>query len=167
MFPRDIEIKKIEKFEDGRGFLEVRFEGQGNDSIALKKSFSKKGVFRGMHFQQSPNSQKKIIQVISGSVIDFVIDMRSWCSSFGKIYHQTINAMERESFVIPDYYAHGFLALEDTCLQYLTLGKYCSESEICLVLPDDYLNNLGINFNNLILSEKDKKGFNFENYFKS
>lgn len=166
MFPKDIKVVKIKNYHDHRGHLEVKYEGDGAKSIALKSSQSKKGVFRGLHYQLPPKSQKKVIQVITGNVLDIIIDMRVGFSTFGKIYSKELEAKENEVLIIPDYYAHGFLALTDCTFQYMTFGRYCDEAEICLGLPVNYFKNLKINTNEIILSDKDQKALDYNKYFK-
>lgn len=57
--------------QDDRGHLDVLYE-QGE--VVLKRSFSRVGVFRGMHWQRPPHAQIKLIRVVSGRILDFVLD---------------------------------------------------------------------------------------------
>lgn len=134
------------RFEDERGFLEVLYEEAG---VVLKRSFSKAGVFRGMHLQSSVASQKKLIRVVSGAVIDFV------CKPQGAepvLYFREISANDGWFEINADY-AHGFYALQDTQFEYFCLGKYNEVCESSYSIFDILISEFGIG--NVIASTKD------------
>ncbi len=165
MFPQDIKVLKIQNFTDRRGSLSIVFESDEPQVIALKKSQSKKYVFRGMHFQRDPFPQKKVIQVLSGTIIDIVINMDINSVDYGRVFERIIKAEDGELFYIPGYYAHGFLALTDVEFQYITLGKYSYESEMSISLPSNYFESKGLSSTEFILSDKDAAAISYENYF--
>lgn len=167
MFPKDVDIIEPHTFSDLRGSLDVVFETDGASDIAVKRSFSYRSVFRGMHFQPNPFGQVKIIEVLQGRIVDFLIDMDPKSASFGRTYAVPLAASDNKRFRIPAHYAHGFLALSDCIFQYITIGKYVPSAEVTLSLPESFLNNLelGIFDNEIILSEKDKSATMYEDYF--
>ena len=167
MFPLDVSIHKLNSFSDNRGCLDVIFEQEISNQISLKRSISKKNVFRGMHYQKSPSLQKKVIQVISGTVIDILINMDINSEVYGKIYEREIIATNSEVIHIPEHYAHGFIAMTETVFQYITFGKYSSNNEISIKLPESYFSKIEININDLIISEKDINAISYEDYFKN
>lgn len=166
MFPSDVSIVKLNSFSDNRGYLDIIFENEINDHISLKRSYSKKFVFRGMHYQQSPYLQKKVIQVVSGTVIDILINMDSKSEYYGKIYQREIIASNSEVVHIPEYYAHGFVAMTETVFQYITFGKYSLENELSLSLPKSFFTKIQLNISDLIISAKDMNAISYEDYFK-
>lgn len=136
-----------QKKEDARGFLEVLYEANG---VVLKRSFSKKGVFRGMHMQALPNEQTKLIRVIRGRIIDFVIEP----NGVNEIRWQEIEA-GNDWIKIDAKFAHGFYALEDTDFEYICDGAYMESAEKSYSIVD-FLKNV-LQLDDLILSEKDAK----------
>jgi len=138
--------KSSVKREDSRGHLEVLYE---NNTTILKRSFSKKGVFRGLHRQAEPFLQEKIIRVVSGSIVDFVVDVES--ESFS-ISSQKITP-ESDWVLIEGRYAHGFYALEDTVFEYICDGSYNEDAEESYSIAE-YLSGLPF-VDEVIMSEKD------------
>ncbi len=92
-------------------------------------SNSKKGVFRGMHYQiHTP--QSKLITCIRGAVIDFAVDLRQKSSTFLKTIRVELNEMNNYSVFLPKGLAHGFISLEDnSTLLYQINGGYVPENE--------------------------------------
>lgn len=148
-------------FKDDRG---VFFESYNESWFAEKglptnfvqdnQSFSLKGVVRGLHFQNAPFAQGKLVRVISGSVMDVVVDVRPDSPTFGK--HETfILKSELNNMVyVPEGFAHGFVALEDSVFSYKCTNLYHKESESGILWNDA---DLGIDWGveNPIVSEKD------------
>jgi len=133
--------------KDKRGYLDILYEDEG---CVLKQSFSKAGVFRGMHWQRKPYSQIKIIRVISGKILDFVMDVSK---SPIQISYQELKS--KDGWILVDaHLAHGFYAIEDTHFEYLCIGEYNVKFEESYSI----INFLKVNFGilNPILSEKDR-----------
>lgn len=132
--------------EDDRGWLEVLYE---SDAMVLKRSFSRRGVFRGLHFQVEPSAQTKVIRVVSGSIVDVVVDM-----SNPMLEPKTATLTPTDGWVrIDARYAHGFYALEDTVFEYVCDGGYDEGSELAYSIAHRLPALLGVT--NAILSEKD------------
>ncbi len=93
-------------------------------------SSSKKGVFRGLHYQTGNFAQSKLVRVLKGSVIDFIVDLREDSKTYGKFEFFELNDKNNLSLFVPPYFAHGFLSLEDdTLLSYKCGNYYHKESE--------------------------------------
>ena len=118
-------------------------------------SFSSKGVLRGLHFQKQPYEQGKLIKVISGKVLDVALDLRPDSMTFGKHYKVILNGDQQNLFYLPEGFAHGFVALEDSYLFYKCTQLYHKESDSGIAYNDPEL-NIDWGFDNPILSEKDK-----------
>ncbi|MBJ7446921.1 MAG: dTDP-4-dehydrorhamnose 3,5-epimerase family protein [Brevundimonas sp.] len=133
--------------EDNRGWLEVLYE---SDSMVLKRSFSRKGVFRGLHVQMAPSAQTKVIRVVSGSIIDVVVDVADPALEL-----KTTTLTPADGWVrIEAQYAHGFYALEDTVFEYACDGGYDEASEQAWSIADRLPELLGVT--TVILSDKDR-----------
>ena len=107
---------------DARGWLDVLYEGS---HCVLKRSFSSRGVFRGLHLQLAPNRQTKLVRVVSGRILDFVVDP----TVVDPEIHCTEIGPNRGWVLIPDHLAHGFYALEDTVFEYVCDGPYAEGHE--------------------------------------
>ncbi len=81
---------------------------QFNHSINLKK-----GTFRGLHYQASPNQETKLVKCIKGAVIDIVIDLRPKSTTYLECEKILLTEKNRRSILIPKDFAHGFITLED------------------------------------------------------
>ena len=85
---------------------------------------SRKGVIRGLHFQQR-HSQDKLVHAIAGEVYDVVVDLREGSDSFGRWEGFRLTEQNKKMLYIPKGFAHGFLALEEnTILSYLIGDQY-------------------------------------------
>lgn len=121
---------------DSRGFFSKPFEKRifAEHGIELSpyeelRSFSHKGVLRGLHFQRE-HSQDKLVQVLSGAAYDVAVDLREGSSTFGKWEGFELTAENRRLLYIPKGFAHGFLALEEgTLFSYLCGDRYDPASD--------------------------------------
>lgn len=152
-----------EVYHDTRGwFLEFYKEGPFHSHNINYKftqenvSYSKKGVVRGLHFQYQPWQQAKLVSVLQGKVLDVVVDLRKGSTTFGKSYSCILDSERHNLLMVPDGFAHGFAALEDSLFLYKSSGVYNREAESGILWNDP---DLKINwpFDNPILSEKDRK----------
>lgn len=175
----EIEEKKIKGivevfpkvFEDNRGFFletynEKRYIQFLNNGSFVQDNFSSsnKGVLRGLHFQTPPNSQGKLVQVIAGSVLDVVLDLRKNSTTYGQHLKVILSAQKRNQLWIPEGFAHGFLALEDnTIFSYKCTNYYNPQSEETILWNDRSL-NIDWQIKNPIISPKDKEGVLFEDF---
>ncbi len=149
-------------FQDERGYFfesynENDFKKNGLDVkfVQDNQSLSHKGVLRGLHFQNPPYAQGKLVRVIKGAVLDVVVDIRKKSKTFGKHFSLELNEQNKTMLYIPEGFAHGFLTLEDnTIFFYKCTNFYNKASENCILWNDKYLNiNWGIS--NPLISEKD------------
>ena len=148
-------------FDDNRGFLstldiEKLIEKLPNSSFNFAYqllSFSeKKHTFRGMHYQEQPFTQNKLIIVHQGSIVDLVIELGK--KEIDKVLSFEISA--GDAIFVPYNYAHGFVSLTDNVLmQYFMDNKFSQENykgfNITKYLEKEYPNI------DLIISEKDRK----------
>ena len=131
---------------DQRGHLDVLYE-QGE--IVLKSSFSKAGVFRGMHWQRPPHAQIKLIRVVTGRILDFVVDPTE---SPARLYRRELGP-DDGWMQIDSYLAHGFYAIENTDFEYICIGAYNEEAESSFSITSFLQCTLGLT--QLTLSAKD------------
>ncbi len=149
-------------FNDERGcffeaYNKVLFQSNGiqpefvQDNISL----SHKNVLRGLHFQNAPFAQGKIVSVIKGSVLDVVVDIRKASLTFGKHYSIELSDKNNLIFYVPAGFAHGFISLEDnTIFTYKCTNNYNKASEGGIIWNDSTL-NIDWRTNAPLLSPKD------------
>ena len=122
------------------------------------QSRSKKGVLRGLHFQNAPYAQAKLIRVLSGSIIDIVVDLRKGKSTYGKHFPLELSADNKKQLLVPKGFANGFLVLSDYAdVFYKTDEFYNREADGGISFHDPSLGLSDIfQSESLTLSEKDK-----------
>ncbi|UCC98525.1 MAG: dTDP-4-dehydrorhamnose 3,5-epimerase [Phycisphaerales bacterium] len=130
-------------FGDERGyFLETwrstRYEDAGipgpfvQDNVA----FSGKGILRGLHFQH-PQSQGKLVQVLSGEVLDVAVDVRVGSPTFGQWVGERLSEANHRQMYVPPGFAHGYCVLSETALfSYKCTDFYSPEAEIGIIWND-------------------------------
>lgn len=149
-------------FTDDRGYFLESYNKKkllsklDTEFVQDNESMSQKGVLRGLHFQKPPHAQGKLVRVITGSVLDVVVDLRKESSTYGKHFKHILSAENKNQLYVPKGFAHGFLVLEnDTVFSYKCTNYYHKEAEHSLLWNDKTL-NIDWNIENPIISEKDK-----------
>ena len=95
----------------------------------------KKFTLRGLHFQKNEYAQAKLIKVISGRILDFVVDLRTVSDDYNKVFF--FDMKEGDEIYVPRYFAHGFITIqENTIVQYLVDNDYSPENEGVKVWTD-------------------------------
>ena len=124
--------------------------------IQDNQSVSHRNVLRGLHFQNHPHQQGKLIRVVRGGVLDVVVDIRKNSKTFGRHYTIELNEIEKKMLWIPAGFAHGFITLEDnTVFLYKVTDYYDPLSESGILYNDPEL-NIDWQTNSPIVSQKDK-----------
>ncbi len=157
-------------YHDHRGWFTESYNDVAFKSLGLNLSFvqdnlsfSRKGVMRGLHFQKPPYAQGKLIKVISGSVLDVAVDIRPHSQTFGMHYAVELSGERQNMFFLPEGFAHGFLALEDSYLFYKCTKVYHKESDSGFYFNDPEL-SIDWGIISPIISEKDKNLPSFSDY---
>jgi dTDP-4-dehydrorhamnose 3,5-epimerase len=126
------------QFADDRGVFLESFRGDklaehiGHrlDVVQTNVSVSSRGTVRGIHFADVPPSQAKYITALSGSLIDFVIDIRVGSPTFGVWDSVLLDTADRRAVYLAEGLGHAFVALEDnTTATYLCSATYSPERE--------------------------------------
>jgi dTDP-4-dehydrorhamnose 3,5-epimerase len=164
-------VIKPKVFADPRGYFfesynKELFEKNGLDLTFVQdnQSLSHKGVLRGLHFQNPPYAQGKLVRVITGSVYDVAVDIRKGSPTYGKYFGEELTADNKLMMYIPEGFAHGFLTLEDnTIFSYKCTNFYNKASEDSIKWNDP---DIGIKWNTdaPLLSEKDVSGKDFKEF---
>ena len=157
---------------DERGYFLKDFEKEIFDSFGMHseifeefETFSTKNVIRGLHFQNK-NPQIKIVRVIRGEIMDVVVDLRKNSETFGQWASFILSNSNHDILWIPAGFAHGFRVLSDTAIvSYKCIGKYEKEYDTGIVWCDPIL-NIDWQVDNPIVSNRDRKLPNFENFLE-
>ena len=165
----DCYIIEPSRFGDERGyfspyFIAKEFEELGFEKVVqANRSKSAKGVVRGLHFQEDPKCQAKIVEVIKGAAIDVVVDIRVDSPTYGKWTAVRLDDENNRQLFVPRGFAHGFISLkDDTIFQYLIDNDYAPDKEGGIQWNDP---ELRINWDEMfkengidtpLLSEKDR-----------
>ena len=101
-------------------------------------SFSaQKGTLRGLHFQKNPFSQAKLIRCARGVILDVAVDIRQGSPDYGKWTAVELSAENKQQFLIPRGFAHGFLTLtDDVEILYKADQYYSPETDRCIAWND-------------------------------
>ena len=164
-------VIKPKVFEDDRGYFFESYNqnlfkeaGLNLEFVQDNQSLSQKGVLRGLHFQNAPFAQGKLVRVITGAVFDVAVDIRKNSKTYGQWYGIELTEKNKSMMYIPTGFAHGFLTLQDnTIFSYKCTNFYNKSSEDCLLWNDKDI-NINWNFDQPLLSSKDLEGKNFKNF---
>ena len=155
-------------YKDHRGFFTETWQKKTFEQLGINADFvqdnhsrSKKGVLRGIHFQEK-HKQAKLVRCIRGKIMDIAVDLREGSKTFGQHYKVILSDTNHKLLFIPEGFGHGFLSLEDDSeLFYKTTDYYCPNCESGIFYNDIDLKidwqSKEFGIDEMILSEKDKK----------
>ena len=163
----DVKIVRATRFLDERGFFTETYKESEYLEIGLPRfvqdnlSESSKGVIRGLHWQEIPHGQGKLVSCLSGSILDVAVDIRKESPTFGKHVAVELTSNEQIALWVPEGFAHGFQALEDGTRVHYKVTNYWNQNSEKSVNP--LSPSLGIKWriNSPLISEKDNKSRNF------
>ena len=137
----DVKLIEPDVFEDERGFLYESFnqkkfnEAIDQEIIFVQDNHSKssKGVLRGLHYQDPPYAQGKLIRIVAGEVFDVAVDIRKGSPTYGQWLSETLSEGNKKQLWIPEGFAHGFLTLSGEAeFLYKTTNFYSKEHELTI-----------------------------------
>lgn len=157
---------KIEKTEDERGFFARsycadEFEKQGLPKHFVQGNYSynkKSGTLRGLHFQNHPYSEDKVVSCPRGKIFDVLVDLRKESKTYGKWHAEILSEDNLSALFIPKGFAHGFQTLEDNSLVcYLMSEFYKPSGEAGIRWDDPKLKIKWPDCKNRIISQRDRQ----------
>lgn len=160
-------------FGDARGFfLESFNEDAFADAVGQRVTFvqdnhsrSARGVLRGLHWQEAPHAQGKLVRVTRGAVFDVAVDLRRESPTFGRWTGTELSGANHRQMWIPPGLAHGFLVLDDADFLYKTTAYYAPSAERTIGWDDA---ELAIAWPDVgtapMLSAKDAAGMSFADF---
>ncbi|MCG7853997.1 MAG: dTDP-4-dehydrorhamnose 3,5-epimerase [Methanosarcinaceae archaeon] len=158
-------VIELEKIEDNRGFFarawcKREFEAHGLNSrlVQCNLSFNRyRGTIRGMHYQETPYQEAKLVRCTSGAVFDVIIDLRRESPTYLEWIGVELTAENRKMLYVPENFAHGYQTLEENTEVFYQVSQFYSPESERGVRWDDPA--IGIEWrvsDNLMISEKDK-----------
>ena len=137
----DIKVIRFGRYNDDRGYFTEVFRDSDFQKLDFMKgvkflqcndAYSKTGTFRGLHFQWNPY-MGKLVRPVTGSLIDFALDIRKNSPTLGKIIAYEMRVKREDSFGewiwVPPSFAHGILMCEDSLIEYFCTGEYSQGCE--------------------------------------
>ena len=137
----------------------------------LKEVFytiSKKGVIRAIHFQLG-RQQAKLVRCVSGHIYDVIVDLRPKSETFGQWRGFDLSSENRNEILVPEYFGHGYLVLEDSVVSYKCAEVFYSEGDSGIMYNDPDINifwpfeKIG-GVEEIIISDKDQNLMSFQDY---
>ncbi|WP_442760309.1 dTDP-4-dehydrorhamnose 3,5-epimerase [Enterococcus italicus] len=177
---KDVKLIEPAVFGDHRGFFTESYSDQDFKEAGLAFDFiqdnhslsTEPGVLRGLHFQKGDAAQTKLIRVVTGAVLDVIVDIRKGSPTYGKWEGYILSASNHRQLLVPRGFAHGFVTLtENVNFLYKCDNYYDAAADGGIAFDDPELAiTWPIDQSKAILSEKDKhhptlKEFEAENPF--
>ncbi len=159
----DVLILEPRVFGDHRGWFsetysKIKLEELGIDIEFVQDNHSmsaEKGTLRGLHFQQNPKAQTKLVRCTKGRILDVAVDLRKGSSTYKEWVGVELSEDNKKQLLIPKGFAHGFITLTDNVeVQYKVDEYYAPECDRSIRFDDS---EIGVNWGieNPILSDKD------------
>lgn len=164
----DVIIFEPEVYGDSRGYFyesynKKRFEeiiGREVNFVQDNQSLSKKNVLRGLHYQNTPYSQGKLVRCISGEIFDVAVDLRPDSKTYKRWVGVYLSGENNKQLWIPEGFAHGFYVRSETAVFAYKCTSYYMPSEENTIRWDSP--DIGIKWplaeDEIIISAKDLAG---------
>jgi dTDP-4-dehydrorhamnose 3,5-epimerase len=159
-------------FEDSRGYFFESYNentfaaaGVAIDFVQDNQAGSSYGVVRGLHYQLPPYAQTKFVRVLTGSILDVVVDIRKGSPTFSMVFSIELSAENRKQLLVPKGFAHGYSVLSSKAdVAYKCDAFYHKESEGGILYNDPILGiDWKIPADKINVSDKDKMNPVFAN----
>jgi dTDP-4-dehydrorhamnose 3,5-epimerase len=146
-----------------RRYLELGIDGE---FVQDNQSHSKKGVLRGLHYQDMSAPMAKLVRCATGAILDVAVDLQVGSPTFGQSYAAELSAANAYQLFVPVGYGHAFLVLSDAAdVEYKCTGYYEKAAEGVIAWDDP---QIGIDWpeKRPILSSRDTNGMSLIEYMK-
>jgi len=158
-------IIQLDRREDERGFFarawcRNEFEERGLLPLIVQSNLSysrKAGTLRGMHYQDPPFEETKVVQCVKGALFDVIIDLRPDSPTFKKWTAVELTEDNNAMLYVPKGFAHGFLTLRDDTRAFYHVSQFYSPGSERGIRWNDPQFAIGWpRTDNLVISEKDR-----------
>ena len=153
-----------ERLEDQRGFFARtwcarEFEAHGLDARIVQCSVSfnrRKGTLRGMHYQEAPAAEAKLVRCTAGGIFDVIIDLRPDSPTFTGHIAVTLSSENGKALYVPTGFAHGFQTLADDTAVFYQMSEFHAPGYACGVRWDDPAFGIRWPEDERIITERDR-----------
>jgi len=160
----DVILIKPKVINDARGFFIETYKmpdfidaGITDDFVQDNHSRSTKGVLRGLHYQEPPFAQAKLIRVVKGEIFDVAVDIRKGSPTYGRWVSEVLSEENKSMLYIPEGFTHGFCILSEVAdVVYKASRIYSPQAEAGILWSDEDL-NISWPMEKTVVSEKDKR----------
>jgi len=140
----DVILIRPRVFPDARGFFLETYKYSDFAANGIPERFvqdnhsrSTRGVLRGLHFQNPPRAQGKLVRVVSGEIFDVAVDIRPGSATFGQWVGEDLSDENHHMLYIPPGFAHGFVVLSDVAdVTYKVTAEYAPELDSGIIWND-------------------------------
>ena len=127
-----VKILEPKIFTDNRGYSTETFSKKTMERFGISRSFVldyvamnlKSGTIRGIHFQNNPQPQTKLVRVLQGEIMDVVVDLRKDSPTYKQWISQTLSAENHKQLLIPNGCGHAFLTKTDNTVVLYKFDDY-------------------------------------------
>jgi len=168
-----LHVIHFDRFEDHRGVFMETFDTKAFQQLGLDFGFvldatslsKTKGTIRGLHYQEPPHAQTKMVRVSKGRLFDVALDLRQSATTFGQHFHMILSAEDATALLMPAGFAHGFCTLEDATEVSYKLGDHYAPNHAkgVSILDPDLKIDWPIDPADAIMSDGDKIFSGLEN----
>ena len=163
-FIKDLVILTPEVFKDERGWFFEAYNKNKLNGLGISinfvqdnQSLSQRGTLRGLHYQNPPFAQTKLVQVLQGEIIDVAVDLRKDSSTYGKHFGIKLTAENKKQLLVPHGFAHGFSVLSETAVVMYKCDQFYNKQSEGGIRYDDKILHIdwGMDLADAIVSKKD------------
>ena len=167
---QDLVIINPTVFEDERGYFMESFNQQKLQEAGIhipfvqdNQSFSKRGTLRGLHYQNPPYAQTKLVRVLQGEIMDVAVDVRKNSPTYGQHFAIRLSDENKKQLLIPQGFAHGFSVISETAVVLYKCDQFYNKASEGGIRFDDPTLNIdwGIDLKTAIVLDKDIELPNF------
>ena len=145
---KDVKIIESDVFEDKRGFFTENYSEEKYKKLGIDFNFVQDNhslsveavVVRGLHFQRGNATQTKLICVVTGEVLDVVVDLRKGSPTYGQWESFILSEHNRRQLLVPRGFAHVFVTLTPNVnFMYKCDNYYNAEADAGIAFDDKEL----------------------------
>lgn len=165
-FVVDLELREDERGFFARTWSHEVFGTRGLNPAIVQCNLSfnhRRGTLRGLHFQQEPHAEVKLIRCTRGAIFDVIVDLRPDSATYTRWVGIELSAENRRALYVPEGFAHGYQTLEDaTETQYQVSAAYAPDAEGGVRWDDPAFRIEWPPAETVIISEKDRTWPDYE-----
>jgi dTDP-4-dehydrorhamnose 3,5-epimerase len=132
--------------------------------IQDNEAVSKNGVIRGLHFQRPPFAQSKLIRVLSGRILDVIVDLRKSSDTHGQVFSIELSSENKTQLLVPKGFAHGYVTLSDLATVLYKVDQYYNKNYDTGIHPLSESLSIDWQVSDALLSKKDQTLTDFKDF---